>query len=404
MLDQVGLIHMNGRIYDARLARFLQADPFIDGAGYTQGYNRYSYVHNNPLNSTDPTGHIRKFVGAIVGIVGAVICGPACAQIGWQVVAVGAAAGAAGAAANGGNILKGAVLGGISAAGFSAVGGSELFGYSYGDGFGQLALNALGNGVVGGITNVLQGGKFGHGFASAGLSAFFKPSTRGAFGVSARNAPFRVIARAVIGGTISKVTGGKFSNGAVTSAFSQIFNEESTLARYRKNIREQLNRSIDRALNFSNEALDKSKHVLGFFSSDEFFDSFYRAGSLIGGGAQVYAGGLLCVGSGGLACAGGVGLMALGADNITEGLSNNSVQPLRSALGSVIDDQQTVDLVHAGINVTSSAAAAFRQIPRTDLIGVGERSTQAAISRASRLEIGIEVSSTTTAITGPLRE
>lgn len=68
-----------------------------------------------------------------------------------------------------------------------------------------------------------------------------------------------------------------------------------------------------------------------------------------------------------------------------------------------INDSDPFDyLVHAGINVTSSAAAALRQIPRTDLIGIGERSTQAAITRASQLEIGIEVGTTTTTIAGPL--
>ncbi len=234
MLDEVGLIHMNGRIYDPRLGRFLQADPFIDGVTDTQGYNRYNYVGNNPLTYTDPTGNfkLRQWVGAIVGVIGAVICGPACAQFGWQVVTVGAAAGAAGAAANGGNILKGAILGGISAAAFSAVGGSELFGYSVGDGLGQLAMNALGNGLVGGIMNVLQGGKFGHGFAAAGLTAFAKPGIRKGFGTAASGLPFRVAVRAILGGTISKLTGGKFSNGAATAAFSQLFNEELSLARY----------------------------------------------------------------------------------------------------------------------------------------------------------------------------
>ena len=29
MADSVGIIHMNGRIYDPTLGRFLQADPFI---------------------------------------------------------------------------------------------------------------------------------------------------------------------------------------------------------------------------------------------------------------------------------------------------------------------------------------------------------------------------------------
>ncbi|GAB2504066.1 FG-GAP-like repeat-containing protein [Microbulbifer agarilyticus] len=57
MVDALGIIHMNGRIYDADLGRFLQADPFIDGVMDTQGYNRYSYVKGNPLTLTDPTGY-----------------------------------------------------------------------------------------------------------------------------------------------------------------------------------------------------------------------------------------------------------------------------------------------------------------------------------------------------------
>ncbi|MGB0513714.1 MAG: RHS repeat domain-containing protein, partial [Wenzhouxiangellaceae bacterium] len=43
-LDDHGIIHMNGRIYDPRLGRFLQADPFIEDTGTL---NRYTYVHNN---------------------------------------------------------------------------------------------------------------------------------------------------------------------------------------------------------------------------------------------------------------------------------------------------------------------------------------------------------------------
>ncbi len=57
MLDEVGIIHMNGRIYDAKLARFLQADPFIQDPLNTQSLNRFSYVWNNPLNATDPSGY-----------------------------------------------------------------------------------------------------------------------------------------------------------------------------------------------------------------------------------------------------------------------------------------------------------------------------------------------------------
>jgi RHS repeat-associated protein len=39
-LDNVMLVHMNGRVYDPRIGRFLSADPYIDGADTTQGWNR----------------------------------------------------------------------------------------------------------------------------------------------------------------------------------------------------------------------------------------------------------------------------------------------------------------------------------------------------------------------------
>ena len=55
-LDSVGLIHMNGRVYDPTLGRFLSADPFVPNPTATQSFNRYSYVYNNPLSYTDPTG------------------------------------------------------------------------------------------------------------------------------------------------------------------------------------------------------------------------------------------------------------------------------------------------------------------------------------------------------------
>ncbi len=47
---------MNGRIYDPLLGRFLSADVVVQAPGNLQAYNRYSYVLNNPLTFTDPTG------------------------------------------------------------------------------------------------------------------------------------------------------------------------------------------------------------------------------------------------------------------------------------------------------------------------------------------------------------
>ena len=62
-VDSVGIIHMNGRIYDPSLGRFLQADPIVQAPNNSQSLNRYSYVLNNPLSSTDPSGYfsLKKF-------------------------------------------------------------------------------------------------------------------------------------------------------------------------------------------------------------------------------------------------------------------------------------------------------------------------------------------------------
>lgn len=57
-LDELALVHMGGRIYDPVIGRFLQADPFIQQPNNIQSFNRYSYVMNNPLNKTDPSGYI----------------------------------------------------------------------------------------------------------------------------------------------------------------------------------------------------------------------------------------------------------------------------------------------------------------------------------------------------------
>ncbi|MDC2890807.1 RHS repeat-associated core domain-containing protein [Psychrosphaera algicola] len=49
---------MNGRVYDYNLGRFMSVDPFLHLQGDSQGINPYSYIMNNPMAGTDPTGYI----------------------------------------------------------------------------------------------------------------------------------------------------------------------------------------------------------------------------------------------------------------------------------------------------------------------------------------------------------
>jgi RHS repeat-associated protein len=86
------LVNMNGRIYDPQLGRFLSADPGVKGVGNLQNFNRYSYVTNNPLRYTDPTGffsddsgnNFDPYVNFALGFVAVIACssgGPVSAAI-----------------------------------------------------------------------------------------------------------------------------------------------------------------------------------------------------------------------------------------------------------------------------------------------------------------------------------
>jgi hypothetical protein len=60
---------MNGRVYDYNVGRFLSVDPFVHGG--SQVINPYSYLLNNPLAGTDPSGYTPQ-----CDDVGEAFCGP----------------------------------------------------------------------------------------------------------------------------------------------------------------------------------------------------------------------------------------------------------------------------------------------------------------------------------------
>ena len=55
--EAAGLYWYASRAYDPAIGRFVSPDPIVPVPGNPQALNRYSYVYNNPLRYTDPSGH-----------------------------------------------------------------------------------------------------------------------------------------------------------------------------------------------------------------------------------------------------------------------------------------------------------------------------------------------------------
>ena len=66
-LNEQKLIHMNGRVYDYNMGRFMSVDPLIQSPTSTQSINPYSYIMNNPLAGTDPTGYKSEVEEVVTG-------------------------------------------------------------------------------------------------------------------------------------------------------------------------------------------------------------------------------------------------------------------------------------------------------------------------------------------------
>lgn len=201
-----GLIHMNARVYDSDIGRFLSADSIIQNPLDSQAFNRYSYVRNNPMMYTDPSGHSwlsrawkrvkrafkkawkwvksnwKTIVTIAVVVIATFVTGGAGTALASSIGATGttasvvagattgaiagATAGVVGTKINGGswedafkNGLRGAVAGGI---------GGAVGGY-YGDAWnlGRVGVQAIANGLGSEIT----GGEFRYGFMVGALTA-----------------------------------------------------------------------------------------------------------------------------------------------------------------------------------------------------------------------------------------
>lgn len=221
-LAEVGLIHMNGRLYDPVLRSFLMPDNFIQQPENTQNYNRYSYVLNNPLMYTDPSGEEAITFGAVV-LIGAII-----AATTYTVTAL-----LADVPFSVGGLLQATFIGAASSAvtfGIGSAAGSLFTNF-----YSQAAFQAAAHGTFQGTMTSISGGKFWSGFAAGALSSIASSAWGGGMstetvdnvttetmhhgisGAVGMSNGFGTIAFGTVsGGAGAALTGGNFWQGAIT--------------------------------------------------------------------------------------------------------------------------------------------------------------------------------------------
>jgi hypothetical protein len=242
----MGVVHMNGRIYDPLVGRFMSADPFIQAPSMLQSYNRYAHVMNNPLNLTDPSGYwsLRGFlrgldtfarnpsttnafnahrgVPGVAAIDNFVVRNPWAFQIGRA--AAGAWGGpwaAAGATGYYTYLTTGCESCSVKAFGLSLgtayafdAAGTAAQGSEYG--VGHYASHA----AVGCVSSVAGGGQCGAGALSA-VAGLAGTQIGGAIGAGMGG---RFASAVIAGGIGSRLAGGSFMDGAQTAAYGYLFN------------------------------------------------------------------------------------------------------------------------------------------------------------------------------------
>ncbi|OIR25422.1 hypothetical protein BGC33_06485 [Bathymodiolus thermophilus thioautotrophic gill symbiont] len=220
----MGFIHMNGRVYDPSIGRFLSADPNIQSPYNTQSYDRYSYVLNNPLKYTDPSGFLFEWFGDLAGnLENAMVHNPILRAVGMVAAfAIGGPVAVAALAARltylaGGSehdIITAGVTAGLAS--LASVYASEYVAGVSGD-----ASQVVAGGLAGGAISLISGGNFQDGF----IGGLVGTIAGGYMGQGSAGWAGRTAIAATAGGVIAELGGGKFANGALSAAFVHLFRE-----------------------------------------------------------------------------------------------------------------------------------------------------------------------------------
>lgn len=197
-LYTIGLIHMNGRVYDPLLRRFMSPDNYVQDVYNTQNYNRYGYVLNNPLLYTDPSGEF-LLTSALIGAGIAILTNGIMNSMNDVPFFYGTG--------------KSATIGAVSGAISAGIGSITS----------NMIIQAGMHGVVGGAISEIQGGKFIHGFYAGVVSSLvssaitsFSTDVNGnltKFGKSSYYEAVVLASGGLSGGISSSIAGGDFWSG-----------------------------------------------------------------------------------------------------------------------------------------------------------------------------------------------
>jgi RHS repeat-associated protein len=178
MLDALSLIHMNGRVYDPQLGRFLSADPIVQTISFSQALNPFSYVMNNPLSLVDPSGYswlsrIFRAIGGIFKKWGSLIISVAFAVVGLP-FAGALISSAFNWAVNGGTLASfaiGLIVSGAAGAIATPIGGmlGNLAKIPTEGLLGAILRGAIVGAIAGGISSMM-GGSFWSGFVGGAIT------------------------------------------------------------------------------------------------------------------------------------------------------------------------------------------------------------------------------------------
>jgi RHS repeat-associated protein len=255
------LVHLNGRLYDPLIGRMISADPMVPQPMNGQAWNRYSYVVNNPLAFTDPSGYCflgcgtwqslgkmqlgstfrqHPLLGSIVEISAAGICAmmtvggcePAIAAVLSSGIVAGVTSGRLGT-----DVLRAGLTTAATAAAFYVVGGmtnvvadQDFFAAHIQPmpGTAAYAFNVIAHAGVGCGAAVASGAKCGPSALAGAVASAAGPVINGK-GFSLGS----LAANAALGGGVAVLGGGKFENGAITGAFGYLFNAMAACERER---------------------------------------------------------------------------------------------------------------------------------------------------------------------------